>query len=70
LSIGDAQGSLQPPRLRPGYRLTHLAITRHWATIAIFVALAIAGISAFVALPINEFPQVNIPVVTVSCSKR
>ncbi|MBV8717271.1 MAG: efflux RND transporter permease subunit [Chloroflexi bacterium] len=47
-------------------QLTRLAITRHLATIAIFVALAVAGISAYVALPINEFPQVNIPVVTVT----
>jgi HAE1 family hydrophobic/amphiphilic exporter-1 len=47
-------------------QLTRLAITRYWATIAIFAALAVAGISAYVALPINEFPQVNIPVVTVT----
>ena len=47
-------------------QITHLAITRHLATIAIFVALSLAGIATFLALPINEFPQVNIPVVTVT----
>lgn len=47
-------------------QLTRLAIARHLATIAIFVALALAGVASYVALPINEFPQVNIPVVTVT----
>lgn len=47
-------------------QLTHLAITRYLATIAIFVALAVAGIVTYTSLPINEFPQVNIPVVTVT----
>src|SRR3954470_14149691 len=47
-------------------QLTHLAITRHWATVAIFVALAIVGMATYTRLPINEFPQVNIPVVTVT----
>ncbi|HEV7662176.1 MAG TPA: efflux RND transporter permease subunit, partial [Chloroflexota bacterium] len=47
-------------------QLTHLAITRYWATIAIFVALAVAGIASYVALPINQFPAVNIPIVTVT----
>src|SRR5215472_17195856 len=51
---------------RGGVQLTRLAITRHWATIAIFVALAVAGIVTYLGLPINEFPQVNIPVVTVT----
>src|SRR5579884_4303977 len=36
------------------------------ATIAIFVALALVGVGSYLALPINEFPNVNIPVVTVT----
>jgi HAE1 family hydrophobic/amphiphilic exporter-1 len=36
------------------------------ATIAIFVALAVVGVASYLALPINEFPKVNIPVVTVT----
>jgi hydrophobic/amphiphilic exporter-1 (mainly G- bacteria), HAE1 family len=47
-------------------QITRLAITRHWATIAIFLALAVVGAASFAALPINEFPKVNIPVVTVT----
>ena len=47
-------------------RLTELTITRYWATIAVFVALAVVGVGSYFALPINEFPQVNIPVVTVT----
>src|SRR5919198_5735429 len=46
--------------------LTRLAITRTWATVAIFAALAVAGLSSLLALPINQFPKVNIPVVTVT----
>jgi HAE1 family hydrophobic/amphiphilic exporter-1 len=47
-------------------QITRLAITRFWATIAVFVALAAAGVASYLALPINEFPAVNIPVVTVT----
>lgn len=47
-------------------QLTRLAITRYWATAAIFLALAVAGIASYFALPLNEFPKVNIPVVTVT----
>jgi HAE1 family hydrophobic/amphiphilic exporter-1 len=47
-------------------QLTRLAIVRNMATIAIFLALAVAGAASYFALPINEFPKVNIPVVTVT----
>ncbi len=44
---------------------TRLAITRAGATAAIFLALAIAGWVAFRGLPINQFPSVDIPVVSI-----
>src|SRR5689334_6946755 len=47
-------------------QLTHLAITRQWATVAIFVALAIVGMATYTELPVNQFPRVNLPVVTVT----
>ncbi|MFA7249850.1 MAG: efflux RND transporter permease subunit [Dehalococcoidia bacterium] len=45
---------------------TRLAITRAGATAAVFLALAIAGFFAYRTLPINQFPSVNIPVVTIT----
>ena len=45
--------------------LTRFAVTRYLATVAIFLAVAVAGIASYTALPINQFPKVNIPVVTV-----
>ena len=45
---------------------TRLAITRAGATSAVFLALAIAGWIAFRTLPINQFPSVDIPVITIT----
>ena len=45
---------------------TRLAITRSGATAAVFLALAVAGISAYRSLPVNQFPKVDIPVVTIT----
>ena len=45
---------------------TRLAITRAGATAAVFLALAIAGVFAYRTLPINQFPRVDIPVVTIT----
>jgi hydrophobic/amphiphilic exporter-1 (mainly G- bacteria), HAE1 family len=47
-------------------QITRLAITRVWATVAIFIGLAVVGLLAYLSLPINQFPKVNIPVVTVT----
>jgi HAE1 family hydrophobic/amphiphilic exporter-1 len=47
-------------------QITRLAVTRGWATAAIFIALALAGFVAYRTLPINRFPSVKIPVVTIS----
>ncbi len=44
---------------------TRLAMTRAAATSAIFLALAVAGLIAYRTLPINQFPSVDIPVVTI-----
>ena len=46
--------------------LTRLAMLRRWATTAIFLALAVAGVAAYIGLPINQFPNVAIPVVAVT----
>ena len=46
--------------------ITRLAIARQWATVAIFVALAIGGVVGYRTLPINQFPNVAIPVVTIT----
>jgi len=46
--------------------ITRFAVTRHWATAAIFLSLAVAGLIAYRTLPINNFPNVKIPVVTIS----
>ena len=45
--------------------LTRLSVAKPLAVIAIFVAVAIAGLLAYSALPINLLPSVNIPVVTI-----
>lgn len=45
---------------------TRLAIERIWATIAIFGALCLIGVVAYFSLPINLFPNVPVPIVTVS----
>ena len=46
--------------------ITRFAVTRAWATAAIFLSLAVAGFIAWRTLPINNFPNVKIPVVTIS----
>src|SRR5579884_873750 len=46
--------------------LTRLSIARPLAVFAIFLAVAVAGLVAYLSLPINLFPNINIPVVTVT----
>ena len=48
----------------PGVGKTHLAVSLGLK--AIFLALAIAGFVALRTLPINQFPSVNVPVVSVT----
>ena len=45
--------------------ITRLAVTKPLAVIAIFIAVAVAGLLAYAALPINLLPNANIPVVTI-----
>lgn len=45
--------------------ITSLAVRRPVAVVAIFLAVAFAGLNAYLTLPINWFPKVNSPVVTV-----
>ncbi|MEX2446409.1 MAG: efflux RND transporter permease subunit [Dehalococcoidia bacterium] len=47
-------------------QITRLAILRFWATTAIFVALGLMGIASCQSLAINQFPNVAIPVVTIT----
>ena len=44
---------------------TRLAITRVRATLAIYLALAVLGFVACRTLPINQFPSVDLPIVSV-----
>lgn len=46
--------------------ITRLAVMRAWATAAIFLALAVAGFVAYRTLPVDRFPSVNIPIVTIT----
>jgi multidrug efflux pump subunit AcrB len=46
-------------------QLTWLAVTRRAATSVIFLAIALAGVVAYIGLPINQFPQVQFRVVTI-----
>ena len=46
--------------------LTRTSVAKPLAVIAIFVAIAIAGVASFFALPINLFPKFNVPVVVVT----
>jgi hydrophobic/amphiphilic exporter-1 (mainly G- bacteria), HAE1 family len=45
--------------------ITRLSVTKPLAVIAIFIAVAVAGLLAYTALPINLLPNANIPVVTI-----
>ncbi|MEA2641920.1 MAG: hydrophobic/amphiphilic exporter (mainly bacteria), family [Chloroflexota bacterium] len=45
--------------------LTTLSVRRPLAVLAVFLAIGLAGLLAYNTLPINQFPNVNIPVVTV-----
>jgi HAE1 family hydrophobic/amphiphilic exporter-1 len=47
-------------------QFTRLAIERLWATVAIFASLCVIGFVAYRTLPINLFPNVPIPVVTIT----
>jgi HAE1 family hydrophobic/amphiphilic exporter-1 len=46
--------------------LTHTAVGKPLAIVAIFIAVVAAGIASFFALPINLFPKFNVPVVVVT----
>jgi HAE1 family hydrophobic/amphiphilic exporter-1 len=46
-------------------RLTELAVGRPVAVIALYLVVAAMGVLAYRGLPINLFPNVNIPVVTI-----
>ena len=46
--------------------LTHTAVGKPLAIVAIFMAVVIAGIASFFALPINLFPKFDVPVVVVT----
>src|SRR4051794_6775660 len=46
--------------------LTHTAVGKPLAIVAIFMAVVVAGIASFFALPINLFPKFNVPVVVVT----
>jgi hydrophobic/amphiphilic exporter-1 (mainly G- bacteria), HAE1 family len=46
--------------------LTHTAVAKPLAIVAIFMAVVAAGIASFFALPINLFPKFNVPVVVVT----
>ncbi|HEY1293907.1 MAG TPA: efflux RND transporter permease subunit [Chloroflexota bacterium] len=46
--------------------LTHTAVAKPLAIVAIFLAIVAAGVASFFALPINLFPQFNVPVVVVT----
>src|SRR5215208_2788944 len=63
---------LQQPACRPRLifgrqplHITSLAVRRPVAVVALFVAVAVAGLMAYSSLPINWFPKVNVPVVTI-----
>ena len=45
--------------------LTRLSVAKPLAVIAIFLAVAVAGLLSYASLPINLLPAVNIPVVTI-----
>ena len=47
-------------------QFTRLAISRKWATTAVFLALCAIGIVSYLQLPLNQFPNVPIPIVTVT----
>ncbi|MBV9326428.1 MAG: efflux RND transporter permease subunit [Chloroflexi bacterium] len=46
--------------------LTHTAVAKPLAIVAIVLAVVAAGVASFFALPINLFPQFNVPVVVVT----
>jgi HAE1 family hydrophobic/amphiphilic exporter-1 len=45
--------------------ITKLSVAKPLAIIAIFIAIAVAGVLAYSSLPINLLPNANIPVVTI-----
>ncbi|MCC6237414.1 MAG: efflux RND transporter permease subunit [Dehalococcoidia bacterium] len=47
-------------------QFTRLAIQRLWATSAIFGSLCVIGLVSYFTLPINLFPNVPIPIVTIT----
>jgi HAE1 family hydrophobic/amphiphilic exporter-1 len=45
--------------------ITRLSVAKPLAIIAIFIAVAVAGLLSYASLPINLLPNANIPVVTI-----
>jgi hydrophobic/amphiphilic exporter-1 (mainly G- bacteria), HAE1 family len=48
--------------------ITRLSVAKPLAVVAIFLAVAVAGVLAYTALPINLLPNANIPIVTIITS--
>src|SRR5687768_16219034 len=48
--------------------LTRISVARPLAVLAVFVAVALGGLIAYAAMPINQFPNAQIPVVSVVTS--
>src|SRR5207248_3989873 len=45
--------------------ITRLSVAKPLAVIAVFIAVAVAGLLSYTSLPINLLPNANIPVVTI-----
>jgi hydrophobic/amphiphilic exporter-1 (mainly G- bacteria), HAE1 family len=48
--------------------ITRLSVAKPLAVVAIFLAVAVAGVLSYTALPINLLPNANIPIVTIITS--
>jgi HAE1 family hydrophobic/amphiphilic exporter-1 len=48
--------------------LTRISVARPLAVLAVFIAVALGGLIAYSAMPINQFPNAQIPVVSVVTS--
>src|SRR6266700_7930096 len=45
--------------------ITRFSAAKPLAVVAVFIAVAVAGLLAYASLPINLLPNANIPVVTI-----
>jgi HAE1 family hydrophobic/amphiphilic exporter-1 len=48
--------------------LTRLSVAKPFAVITVFAAVALAGLVSYSGLPINQFPRLDLPVVTIATS--